>query len=67
MNAEVNFFLPVLFLRWLFTLSTLSFIRAAHRFTSLTDTHSPERMFGYSLYILLFIIATLFLLPEAYW
>ncbi len=63
MNAERKFFLPVLFLRWSFTLSTLSVYSSAHRFTPLTDTHSPERIVRYSLYILLFIIATLFLLP----
>ncbi len=67
MNAERKFFLPVLFLRWSFTLSTLSVYSAAHRFTSLTDTHSPERIVRYSLYILLFIIATLFLLPGSIW
>ncbi len=67
MNLSVTFCLPVLFLRWSFTLSTFRFIRSAHRFTPLTDTHSPGGLFGYSLYILLFIIATLFLYQEAYW
>ncbi len=64
MNAERKFLLPVLFLRWSFYA-----IHAFGLFDLLTDLPHLQTLirqsglFGYSLYILLFIIATLFLLP----
>ena len=68
MNAERKFLLPVLFLRWSFTLSTLSvYSICSPIYPTLQTLIRQSGFFGYSLYILLFIIATLFLLPEAYW
>ena len=63
MNAERKFLCLSYFCAGHLRYPRFRFIRSAHRFTPLTDTHPPERIFGYSLYILLFIIATLLLLP----
>lgn len=68
MNAERNF----LFACLIFALVIYA-IHAFGLFDLLTDLPHLQTLirqsglFGCSLYILLFIIATLFLLPEAYW
>ena len=64
MNAERNFLFACLILRWSFTLSTLSvYSICSPIYPHLQTLIRQSGLFGYSLYILLFIIATLFLLP----
>ncbi len=63
MNAERKFlFACLIFALVIYAIHAFGLFNP-HQITPLTDTHPPERIVGYSLYILLFIIATLFLLP----
>ncbi len=45
MNAERNFlFACLIFALVIYAIHAFGFIQSAHRFTPLTDTHSPERI-----------------------